>query len=467
MAQNRLVQKRQAARAERMARELKSDTPFGYLGMLRCGLSIVLFLLCLLVFMICANVQGATPLSNLEYEYRYVIPVGCSLLCVLLLLPSFSRHRIVISIVSFLMLLVGAVMPHVWNPDANAQEEEVESDLPVEQTIKEKTPQEPEPVSRTELSQEDLAVYRELCQSRPHQTHYAIYLTNQDSSTRTLVRESLARLLQAEYSQAYTRANGALYVLVNARRPRNKVAGVAAKYGNVVYANAGAGVYEVEFSAEKANLVSPYAAEVLTSPQNPNFVAANISELLCLDPMRVGAAAGALSAAKVQFLKRDIRDAVLQALNDPWDTEDDVYQSLVEALTVYAPSGDEEAVKIFRSYFDSRRALRKGVSPIVIRRLISEQPDDMVEPIVQLWSSNPVVWNEMISALGSRAEELLLPKLKLDADLQLLDSVLKYLASFGSRKSVPALEELKNHPDSLIRHKAEKTLESIQKRFSE
>lgn len=467
MAQNRLVQKRQAARAERMARELKSDTPFGYLGMLRCGLSIALFLLCLLVFMICDNVKGVTPLSNLEYEYRYVISVGCSLVCVILLLPSLSRHRIVISLVSLVMLILGGTMPLIWNPDNNKQDDEEELAIPEVETVKEKKHQESEPVSRTELTREDLAVYRELCQSRPQQTHYAIYLTDQNSSTRTLVRESLARLMQAEYSQAYTRANGALYVLVNARRPRNMVAGVAAKYGNVVYANAEAGVYEVEFSAEKANLVSPYAAEVLTSPRNPNFVAANISELLCLDPMRVGAAANALSTANVQFLRRDIRDAVLQALKDPWDTEDEVHQSLVEALTVYAPKGDEAAVRIFRAYFDSRRALRKGVSPVVIRRLISEQPDDMVEPIVQLWSANPVVWNEMISALGSRAEELLLPKLKLDADLQLLDSVLKYLASFGSRKAVPVLEELKKHPDALIRHKAEATLESIQKRFSE
>lgn len=466
VAQNLRVQKRQSIRAERMARELKSDSPFGLLGMLRCGLSIVLFLLCMIVFMIGANPHVSTPINQLECEYQYVVSVGCSLVCVALLLPSFNRHRVAVSLVSLVLLVVGSTMPLIWNAD-RTEEDTPAAEAAPEPVVNKKAAQAPVRVAQGVLTRSDLAEFLELCRSRPQQAHYAIYLSDQNSSTRTLVRESLTRLLRAELTQAYTRAEGALYVAVNARRPRSEVARVAARYGNVVFSNLEAGVYEVEFDAEKTNLVSPYSSEVLTNPRNPDFVVANISELLCLEPMRVSAAANALETANVQILRRDIRDAVLQALRDPWDAEEETYQSLVKALVVYAPQGDAESVTALRTYFDSRRSMQKSVSPVVVRRLIAEQPEEMVEPIVQLWFVNPLVWNEMISALGSRAEELLLPKLQSETDLQMLDAVLKYLDSFGTMQAVPTLERLNQHPDSLIRHKAENTLQSIRKRHAD
>lgn len=109
--------------------------------------------------------------------------------------------------------------------------------------------------------------------------------------------------------------------------------------------------------------------------------------------------------------------------------------------------------------------MKKNISPKVTRRLIGEDPSGMVEPIVELWVENPLKWNDMLSALGGKAEEALIAKLTPAADLKLLDSLMKYLSTYGSSKALPALEGLLNHPDSLIRHKAGVTINDIKSRY--
>ncbi|MBQ2380039.1 MAG: hypothetical protein II295_06580 [Akkermansia sp.] len=463
MAQSRILQRRQAARAARMSREFHADVPFSMLGKVRCGLAIAMFLICAFVFMLGDSETYKTPINQLETEYQYVVSIGTCLLAALFLLPSFRSHKFLISSSAIFMVAMGCVMPMMWHA------REPQEGTPTEVKDEADATSADEDASTQKgrfLTDSDLDVFRALCAEAPRNSHFAIFLTNQNSSTRTQVRESLTRLLQAEYTRAYTRANGALYVVANVRARRSNVARVAARYGQVVYANPDAGVYEVAYSAEKTNFVSRYSSEVLGSPQNPNFVGANVSELMCLDPMRVSAAAHTLASTNVQVLRRDIRDAIVQVLRDPWDSEPETYQALMEALVVYAPQGDNEAVQLLRSYFESNRAQRRGISLPVMRRLIMEDPDGMVEPVVQLWSANPIAWNEMIGALGSRAEEQLIAKVSLDTDLQLLDSVLKYLADYGTAKSIPAIEKLLSHSDSLVRHKAEKTINTLRARNS-
>ena len=463
MAQSRILQRRQAARAARMSREFHADVPFSMLGKVRCGLAVAMFLICAFVFMLGDSETYKTPINQLDEEYQYVVSISTCLLAALFLLPSFRSHKFIVASSAIFMVVMGCVMPMLWH--ARERQEGTPTDAQ-EEVAPAKVDDETAARGGRFLKDEDLDVFRALCAESPRNTHYAIFLTNQNSSTRAQVRESLTRLLQAEYTRAYTRANGALYVVANVRARRANVARVAARYGQVVYANPDSGVYEVAYSAEKTNFVSRYSSEVLGSPQNPNFVGANIRELMCLDPMRVSSAAHMLATTNVQVLRRDIRDAIVQVLRDPWDSEPETYQALMEALVVYAPQGDNEAVQLLRSYFESSRAQRKGVSLSVMRRLIAEDPDGMVEPVVQLWSANPIVWNEMIGALGSRAEDKLIAKISLDTDLQLLDSVLKYLADYGTAKAIPAIETLLSHSDSLVRHKAERTINTLRARSS-
>ena len=460
---NRLVQRRQSARAARMGRVLGGDTPYGFQGKVRCGLALALFLGCCFVFMLGDSETYRTPINQLESEYQLAVSLGVSLVSIALLLPSFRYHKFIIGLTIVAMLAMGVVMPRIWHARVPGENALPDEPAKVQQ---EKPTQAEEPVKKAvALTESDLDVYRETCKEFPQNTHYAIYIDNQTSATRSLVRDALSRLLQAEYTRAYTRADGALYVVTNVRGKRTNVARIAARFGKVLRANPDAGVYEVSFSADKANLVSRYSSEVLTSPQNPNFVAANVAELMCLDPMRVMAAANMLTSSNVRVLRGDIRDAILQVLRDPWTSEPDTHRALLEALVTYAPRGDEQTLPICRKYFDNCRMMQQEMSPVVLRRLISEDPDGMVEPIVQLWSASPVLWNDMIAALGSRAEEQLVAKMNVDSDLQTLDSVLKYLSGYGTAKSVPAVQSLLEHPDSLIRHKAGETLRDIEKRI--
>lgn len=459
MEQNRLVHRRQVARAARMSRNLQRGSAFSLMGKVRCGLAVGLFLICVLVFVIGDSETVKTPINQLEKEYQFYVSIGTALISSLFLLPSFGSHKFIISLAITTMMTMGVAMPFMWH----ARVPGLEPEPVVQQVIEEKKAEEEK--SKRFLTDGDLDVFRKTCEEMPQSVHYAIYLDNQSTSVRSLVRESLTRLLQAEYTRAYTRGNGALYIVTNVRGKRSNVARVASRYGRVTYANAGAGVYEVRFSPDKANLVSRYSSEVLSSPQNLNFVSANVSELLCLDPMRVSAAANMLATSNVQVLRGDIRDAIVQVLRDPWTSEEETYQALVEALTVYAPRGDREAYQYFITYFNNCRVMKKNISPKVTRRLIGEDPSGMVEPIVELWVENPLKWNDMLSALGSKAEEALIAKLTPAADLKLLDSLMKYLSTYGSSKALPALEGLLNHPDSLIRHKAGVTINDIKSRY--
>ena len=461
MEQHRLIKKRQIARAERMSKELRRSDPFSMMGQVRCAFAVVLFLICVFIFILGDSETFKTPINQLEFEYQMVFSVGISLFSVGCLLPSFRRHKFIIVSVSVVMLGMGVAMPFMWHarlPYADISQQMLTD--PVSQDEPEST------IARSErtLSEQDLDVYRKICEDLPGKTHYAIYMDNQTAISRTLLRETLTRLLQAEYTSAYTRGNGALFVVVNVRSKKSYVSNVVSRFGKVTYANPEAGVYEVRFSAEKANLVSRYSTEVLSSPHNPYFVAANISEMSSFDPMRVATAANTLAQSNVNVLRHDIKQAILRVLQDPWLTEEDTYQALIEALTVYAPAGDEQALTHFRAYFSNCRSVGRSLSSKVVARLIDEDPMNMVEPVLQMWADNPVAWGDVMTRLGSHAEDKMITLITPGSDIQMLDAALKYFASYGTEKAIPLIEQLTQHSDSLIRHKAGQTLETLRSR---
>ncbi len=466
VGEHRRIQRRQIARAARMRRLLDRDAPFSLMGKVRCALAVVLFLVCLFFFMVGDSDMLKNPVKQLEIQYQLLISVGLCLFASCCLLTSFRDHKFIISMSVIVMMSMGVAMPFIWQKDVpenqgGVQAGEIRQSEPEQQDGAAMEGSEPVPV----LTNDDLAPFRRIHEEHPGQLHYAVYMDNQTTSTRSLVRESLTRLLQAEYTRAFTCHNGALFVVVNARSQHANMVELLSRFGRIVSSNPEAGVYEVNFSADKANIVSRYSQEVQSSPQNPNFVPANISELMCLDTMRVRAAAQMLTNVDAQVLRTDIHRAILQVLRDPWESEEETYKAIVEALVTYAPRGHEESVQLMRAYFDSCRANGRPLSQKVVERLISENPASMVDPVVQMWSANPVAWGQIIGRLGSHAEDKLLADVSVDSELQRLDSTLKYLADYGTEKAIPFVESLLNHSDSLISHKAERTLRAIRNRY--
>ncbi len=457
------IQQRQIARAERLGARFTRNSPYSLKGRVRCSLAICLFLLCAFVFMIGDSASLKTPINQLELEYQLMVSVGCSLLSVIFLLPSFKYHKLYISLVSIVLLAGGAVMPFTWH----FRTPEVLAPAPA---VKAKVAEEPKGEEKKAggrvLSDADLEVYRTKCSELPRQRHFAVYMDDQTPISRSLLRDALTRLLQAEYTQAFTRKAGALFVVVNARADSASVTRVLTRYGRITYAETQSGVFEVDFDPKKADLVCRYSSEVLSSPRNPNFVAANVSEISCLDPMRVTAAATVLANTNVQVLRHDIKNALLRVLQDPWLSEPDAYQALVEALVVYAPLGDAQALQKFRTYYNDAYTSGYGLSPRVVQRLIEEDPDGMVEPVVQMWIANPLAWKGMIELLGNRVEDSLLKRVNAQSELQTLDAAMLFFEDNGTLKCIPLLESLQQHPDSLIAHKAGKTLEAVKARCS-
>ena len=314
------------------------------------------------------------------------------------------------------------------------------------------------------MNDADLQVFYSLRSVSDRISHYAVFIDNQNSRERSLVRDALTRLLQSEYTRAYTRANGALYVVTNVAGPKRNISQVLSRFGTVTYAVPDKGVYEVRFDADKANLVSQYSPDVLTTPMNPSYVTANLSELKCLDPMRVRMSARSLARSNVRVLRGEIRNTLLQVLNDPWDAEPDTYSELVEALVVYSQDKDTEATNHCYKYFSSRRALKREVSPSITRYLILQKPDVMVEPIVDMWCENPIAWNEMLNLIGLGAQRTLIGRLKAETDIRLIGTMIKFLQEHGTTEALPAIEPFLEHADSIIRHSAKTAYSAIQER---
>ena len=444
-----------------MQRDLQENAIFSVSGKLRCGLGVTIFLICMFLFMLGDSPTYSTVISRLDMDSQRFISVGICWIAAALVFVSFRRHKLLVSIVGLSMMVTGWFAPEIW---------EYKSVDPLPDDTKEVVnepatqPEEPVRKSGSVMTPSDLAVFYETRSKTPHMAHYAIYMDQQNSASRSIIRDALTRILEAEYTRAYTRAQGALFVVTNARGELKNISRMLARFGRVSYTKPEEGMYEVRFMPDHANMVCRYSADVLGNPHNPAFVQANLSEITCLDPLRVRTSAQVLKNSNVAALRRDIHATLLRVLQEPWQSEPDTHRALIEALIVYTPAGEKRTIDFCRNYFQNCRARRESTSAAVIQFLIREVPDEMIAPVVEMWAVNPVAWNGILTSLGGSAEDEIL-KLLADTDkLQLINTILNYVGEYGTEKSVPAVEKLLNHPDSIISHSAKNTLDILRQR---
>ncbi len=449
-------------RALRMQRDLQDEALFNISGKLRCSLGIVIFLICMYLFMLGYNPDNTTFISRLDMDSQRFISVGLCWVAAGLVFVSFRRHKLLVSIVGLAMMVIGWYAPEIWHykPAAPLPEEKV-----VEKKKEEAPPaEEPAQPVGAIMTPGDLEPFVESKSKNPHMAHYAIFMDQQDSASRAIIRDSLTRLLEAEYTRAYTRHHGALFVVTNARGDMRNISRLLSRFGRVAYAKPEEGHYEVRFMPDLANMVCRFTPDVLTSPLHPAFVQANLAEITCLDPLRIRTSAQVLKNANVPVLRRDIHATLLRVLGDPWHTEADTHRALIEALVTYAPAGDAQTLDFCRNYFRTCRARREPASAVVIQMLIREVPDEMVAPVVEMWAVNPVAWNGMLTSIGSKAEDEIIKLLASTDSLQLISTILNYMSEHGTAKSIPAVEKLLSHPDSIVSHSAKNALEVLKNR---
>lgn len=448
--------RRQHARMAKLLESYKNGTMFNITGkiMFCVGLFIVAF--CNLIFFLDGRSFIYWGVDGMDMVGKQAISVSLSAVGALLLVFSTRRFKLVMLGFSVLIVLQGWYAPSLWTPSKGvslyADKENALAENPEAS------------VADSPVTEEELSVFYELKTKMPRCAHYAIFMDNQDPAVRSLVRDALTRLLDAEYTRAYTRTNGILYVVANASKSQQNVSSVVERIGTVIKSDVSQGLYLVRFDANKTNMVSQYSAEVLSSPMNAAFVTANISELQCLDSMRIRVAARSLKNANVQMLRGEIRDALVKTLKDSWTQDQDTYVALVDALVTYAPSKDKEAIAICEKYFSMRYESMRDVLPSVANYLINEQPEKMVEPVIAYWLSNSVVWSQSLRALSWRVQPKLLEIMQGKASIKDLNMILRYLQTNGNADAIPAVKKLMDHPDSIIRYSARNTLKTLEEK---
>lgn len=462
IAEYREAMKRQTARAEMFGGVYASGQAFSVAGKLRFALGGIIFLVCCFFFLISDKEHGVKFLIELDIESQRIFSMILCVVSAVLVASSSIRFRTFVRVLALGIVAMGWFLPDML--DAYLKEKEDQKRKLEEIPVETEHVDAEDMLSGPVLTDEDLQVFYTLRTSSHRLCHYAVFLDNQDSRARSLVREALNRLLEAEYTRAYTRANGALYVIVNVPGERRNISNLLARLGSITRAEVDKGVYEVRFDADRANLVSQYSPDVLSSPLNNSYVTANLSELRCLDPMRVRMSARSLAASNVRVLRREIRDTLVAVLQEPWSTEPDTYSSLIEALVVYSAPKDRDAIRLCLEYFEARRTLHRDASPEVTSYLIREVPDAMVNPILDLWSENPIAWNDMLNQLGYRVQTPLLERLANSSNIRHISTILKYLEDRGTPEALSAVEPFLEHSDSIIRHSARSAYSALQAR---
>ncbi len=463
---NQLSYRRAAARAERLSEDMQTGSAFGPHGVLRFVLGVVIFLIGAVMLMVDAELESALRGGFLPESAKLPLSVLLSSAAALLVFTSSRQYKWLIYFLVLVFVAAGCFMPSFWEGVVARNKKETaiaiaSSKVGLGET---ETPEEPKVVrAPCELTEEDLAIYWGKRQSEGQAVNFAIYVNERDVAMRQSIRDALVRLLEAGGCVPYTRAKGSLYIVSRSVGGTRNITRTLERFGNVTYANIEDGVYEVSFSPEKVNAVSPYTADDLSLPHSESFVAANIAELRNLvDPRRVRTAADTLAAANVQTGRVDIRKALIEVLRDPWGSKPEAYQSLAEALAVYATPGDKETVDICRKYFLHSRTIRRIPSHKVTELLIREVPGEMISPMVDLWCADPVEWRDMLAQLGTRPEEQLLEVLDKTHDAQLIVSILKHLEEQGTPEAIPAVKRFVDHPDARVGRTARTTLEVLE-----
>lgn len=450
--------KRQVSRAARMGEGYRSGALFGWRTHLRFCFAIALFLFCLIIFSMSGdNQQGGA--DDMDLLGRRIVSLLLCLVSAVLICSS--TRRIWIYPIGLAILISGWFLP-----DLSKLEEMQNNAYPTTSAMTEEGEDEAAEVAEARaLQTTDLDVFFQQKNEDPQSVHYAVYMNRQDAHTRSIVRDALNRLLGAEFTRAYTRNDGALFVVSRARGRMKNISRTLSRFGHITYSDPAEGIYEVRFEPDRVNLVSRYPVEVLAEPSNSAYVSANIEELACLDPMRIRSAAKNLHQSNVQMLRNEVRETLLMVMQDPWTSDYDTYSALAEAMTTYAAAQkDAAAIDACRKFFRVGLAMKREIPTDVTHYLVKEVPDEMVEPIVEFWCENPIAWTDTMSRLGLRTQAPLLEKLRQTNNLRSIGTIIRYLKDYGDAQALSDIKPFLTHQDAIIRHSAQDAIRAIEAR---
>lgn len=445
--QQRDLMRKQEARARRMGRidlEKKGMSP-GRIVLLFLGAA--LMATASLLFWISARSETGL-LANMPPGNQLAFSLFLNALAAILLFLGLRRHFVLAIVCAAGALAWGWFVPVLWPSGFDSYA--MRSYLP--------EPEKKAQESSTLLSDKDLSILAKAREEQGEDRVWGIYIESPLDGAREQIRRFIGRISQAKRTVAYSRHQGLLYVLEGTQAKEADIRALASMLGRVVSVAPERRLVEVHFDARESHYENEFDPEVLLNMEHPAFVRANLNELRCLDSARIVTAAENLEGAHTGDFQSDIRQTLLDVLQQPWSGQEYVQAALVRALLVYADSEDARALAESRRLFETLTAANLSTPETVVTYLVDNDPDYMVTPLLKLWMENPVYWDPYLAKLGARVQPDLLRLLDATQNLQLIGGILKHLEGEGTAEALPAVRRFLNHQDSLIRkaaHEAE------------
>ncbi len=452
--------RKQRARAEMMNQSYNSGKNFTSAGRVNLIVAIFLLIICIFGFLLNDPSKARTAVISLDDTMMQIFSMTFCGLAAIFTFNASMKHKKQVRLIALGLLVLGWYMPAIAAMfKGKTSDSEEQQGPPAENKIISA------PVVKGRfLSEEDLTELR-LLRSRSNRASYAIFVNEADPMHRKNIGEAIARLVTASHRSFRSKKKGFLYIVETETSQMQDITPIAARFGDIYYSNPEEGIYEVNYSADsEAKMTNTYTPQAISTASHPSFVAANILELRSMIPQRVQQAAKVLAGANTPVSRTDVVDAIYDVLRDPWQTEPQVYADLVKTLVIYsAPNNDrtaEECLKLFN--FNVKTGFQTPT--IIVDYLLKARGKSMTDTILALWVENPLVWGDKLTLLGDDAETKMLAMLKDTRELQLIGNIIKHFQYHGSKKVIPALQELEQHKDSLVSRAATEAIKQINTR---
>lgn len=470
---------RQNARANRLGKRFRVKNPFSSNGGVRCAFALFLFSVCVFLFLL-SDGEEPTFLNQLEYHYQLCISLGSALVSLALILPSFSGHKTQVTVASLVILLLGVAMPSMWYYRVD------DSEVYTDELVGAQAPETQSQQGGHLFDERDLVQFRNAKKGYPSRVHYAVFLrysVDPESSQNGrdkyipcgydvihLVNRSLSRLLHGANVENVRSASGygVVFTVTNAPGEKQNISTLLGRYGDVYFSNPEEGIYEVACDEQKIMSGKNGNVEHRRDPNHPDYVELNLKALRSLDAQVVRVAAEHLANSDVKRLKNDIFHCLIEVLQDPWETSPDTYKALVDALVVFEPEGayNPRVFDLLMNYLKFESQNSRPVSQSVVTRLALEKPEKMHVPVLKLWQRSPEAWNDVAGLLVEQLEPYMIEQLqRSDIKIDEMLNVLRYLDSYGTPKSLPALRHVcETTGVQTLRHRAADVISSIEAR---
>lgn len=287
---------------------------------------------------------------------------------------------------------------------------------------------------------------------------FGVYITGMLERNKYTARDYLTRDTGAALtSHLYPRDDDSyLMILTGVGKSLEEVAEIAGKLGKTEAIHPEIGIVVVSVDNEQFLAGS---ADKLNDRNDPAFYDLNRRELESIDIDRVERAVDRLADSDATIYRTDITRIMIDLLTKPGVK---FHDSLGRALLKWAEDpvpAAEAGLAVLKTYRGKGLVAPENLVALVAKARLPEA----IPVIVDLWESNPILWDAHLMAFGSAVEASILGKLDSE-NPPLRRSAVKILGKVGTAESLPKLRKALGAEDAELRVVARRAIEQIEAR---